>query len=52
MTRGTVEVDTLPEILALLESGKYPELVWVGKNYSKADLIRDLKKQLKAKPNE
>lgn len=44
MHRPTQQASSLSEILTLLEKGKYPELVWVGKNYSKADLIRDLKK--------
>ena len=45
-TRTNQEVDSIREILDILEATKYPEGTWVGKNYSKADLIRDLKKQL------
>ena len=42
--RENNEFDSLPEILSALTSGKFPELTFVGKNYSKADLIRDLRK--------
>lgn len=38
------DTDELDEMLSILEAGKFHELTWVGKNYSKADLIRDLKK--------
>lgn len=33
---------TLPEIIKALSCNNYPELTWVGNNYSKADLINDL----------
>jgi hypothetical protein len=42
--RTDQNADSIPEILGILEAGKFPELTWVGKNYSKANLIRDLKK--------
>ena len=35
---------TLGEILSILEPGRFPHITWVGKNYSKAALIRDLKR--------
>ncbi len=39
------EASTIQEILDIIDNpDKYPEMVWVGKNYSLADLIRDLKK--------
>ena len=41
--RHQVAVD-IEEILEILEATDYPDLTWVGKNYSKADLIRDLKR--------
>lgn len=44
--RENNEFDSLPEILEALTSGKFPELTFVGKNYSKADLIRDLRKMV------
>lgn len=44
------KANSLQEIIDILEGGKtshpgnyFPEMVWVGKNYSLADLIRDLK---------
>ena len=37
--------NSLDEIIDLISGCKYPELIWVGKNYSQADLIRDLKEQ-------
>lgn len=37
--------DTLEEIIECLSPGKLGnEMTWVGKDYSKADLIRDLQK--------
>ena len=42
--RENREFNSLPEIIEALSSAKYPDLTFVGKNYSKADLIRDLDK--------
>ena len=42
--RPTQELHSLDSIIDVLTAAMYPELVWVGKQYSKADLIRDLKK--------
>ena len=42
--RVNQEADDIDGILSILEATKHPALTWVGKNYSKADLIRDLKK--------
>jgi len=33
---------SLEEIIEALSKSPYPELTWVGRSYSKADLIRDL----------
>ena len=38
------EYNTLEDIIAALSSGKFPEMTYVGNQYTKADLIRDLKK--------
>lgn len=35
--------NTLEEIIEALSKNPHSENVWVGKNYSKADLIEDLK---------
>jgi len=43
-TRTNIEASSFDEILSILEKGCCQESVWVGKNYSKADLIRDIKK--------
>ena len=32
----------LRKVLERLTSGKFPELTYVGRNYTKADLIKDL----------
>jgi hypothetical protein len=32
----------MADVLKKLKSGKFPELTYVGKNYTKADLIADL----------
>lgn len=45
--RKNQKADSLEEILSILEKTEYPEMTWVGRNYSKADLIRDLKKIIK-----
>lgn len=42
--RPKAECNSLDEILTMLSSGKHPEMHYVGKNYTKANLIRDLKK--------
>lgn len=42
--RENQEANNIDEVLSILEAGTFQELTWVGKNYSKADLIRDLKK--------
>ena len=42
-TRTNVVAKSFDEILSLLEKGTCQESVWVGKNYSKSDLIRDIK---------
>lgn len=47
--RPQVSCNSLQEILSILEATSYPELTWVGKNYSKGDLIRDLNKLLEDK---
>jgi hypothetical protein len=36
--------DTLEDIITELEKSQFPELVWVGKNYSKEELINDLRR--------
>ena len=43
-TRTNQEANSVEEILSILNQGDYPEMAWVGRNYSKADLIRDLNK--------
>ena len=37
----------LLKILGVIGAGSHPELTWVGKNYSKSDLINDLQKCIK-----
>lgn len=34
---------TVQDILNRINSTKFQELIWIGKNYSVADLIKDLK---------
>lgn len=45
MSRSNQEADNIPEILKIIQAVKHPKLIWVGKNYSLDDLIRDLKKE-------
>jgi len=42
--RNTRNYNTLKQVIDVLEKGQFPELVWVGKNYSKKDLIDDLRR--------
>ena len=41
--------DNLESFIAILEESKYPESVWLAKNYTKADGIRDLRAILEEK---
>lgn len=42
MSRPEAGYGTLEEVIKALSSGKYPELTYVGKQYTKASLIKDL----------
>lgn len=39
---NNVQYTTLEEIIKALSTNPHANMVWVGRNYSKADLIRDL----------
>ncbi len=42
--RKRLTCDSIEDILSILTKSKYPEQTWVGKDYNKAGLIRDLEK--------
>lgn len=53
-TRLESSYDTLPAIIKALSCNDHASLTWVGKNYSKAQLIEDLKsiQKIDSQPND